>query len=54
MVGKFKTINIYLYRKPVKKKVQKKANKAKNDKDRNKRQRSTRWKDLRLVVGDDR
>lgn len=40
-------------RKPVKKKVQKKTNKTSNEKILNQRQRSMRWKDIRLVAGDD-
>ncbi|XP_078343809.1 outer dynein arm-docking complex subunit 2-like isoform X4 [Oculina patagonica] len=40
-------------RKPVKKKPQKKANKTKNGRELKQRKRSMRWKDLRLVVGDD-
>ena len=44
----------FLYRKPVKKKVQTKKNKTSNEKNLNQRQRSMRWKDIRLVAGDDR
>ena len=44
----------YLYRKPVKKKDQKKTNKTSSKKILNQRQRSMRWKDIRLVAADDR
>ncbi|KAJ7378775.1 hypothetical protein OS493_021361 [Desmophyllum pertusum] len=40
-------------RKPVKKKVQKKTSKTKNEKQLAPRKPSMRWKNLRLVVGDD-
>ena len=44
----------YLYRKTVQKKVQKKTKKTSKEKNLNQRQRSMRWKDIRLVAGDDR